>query len=172
MTMNAPFADETPKSRPLTGRHVLLFILAFFGVIITVNMVFLTFAMRTFPGESMKKSYLQGLHYNDILEERAAQAALGWRAEIVRAERVAGDGVIELQLFDEAGAPLTALRVTGELRRPAHSRDDRPLTFAHRGEGAYRASAGALDAGVWALTVQAEGGEDEILDVTGRLEFQ
>lgn len=172
MTMNTPFADEPPSSRSLTGRHVLLFILAFFGVIITVNMIFLTYALRTFPGESMKKSYLQGLHYNDILDERAAQAALGWRAEIVRADRVAGEGVIELQLFDESGAPLSALNVTGELRRPAHSRDDRLLSFAHRGEGLYHASAGPLDAGVWALTVQAEDSAGEILDVTGRLEFQ
>jgi len=38
------------EGRPLTGRKVLLIILAFFGVIITVNLVLAFNAIRTFPG--------------------------------------------------------------------------------------------------------------------------
>ena len=163
MSMNASAA------KGLKGRHVLFTLFGFFGVIFTVNAIFLTYALRTFPGESMKKSYLQGLHYNELLLERAEQAALGWRAELIEAN---GEGVIEVRLTDAAGAPLKGLTVNGELRRIVHARDDRALAFASMGEGRYRAPAGALDPGAWSLTGHAENSAGEELDFTARVDIR
>ena len=154
-------------AKGLKGRHVLFIILGFFGVIIAVNMVFLTFALRTFPGESMTKSYLQGLNYNEVLAERAAQAALGWSAQIVRAGL---DGVIEARLVDADGAPLQGLSVSGELRRIVHDRDDRALAFISMGEGRYRAEAGPLEAGAWVLAARAENAAGETFEFGARIE--
>ncbi len=161
MRLNASVA------KGLTGRHVLLIILGFFGVIIIVNVIFLTFALRTFPGESMKKSYLQGLNYNEVLAERAEQAALGWSAEILR---TGADGVIEVRLLDADGAPLKGLTVAGQLRRIVHDRDDRALSFMSMGEGRYRAEAGALAPGAWRLAARAENPAGETFDFTARIE--
>ena len=167
MSMNASANGLAGKG--FTGRHVLYCMFGFFGVIIAVNMVFLTYALQTFPGESMKKSYLQGLHYNDILAERAEQATLGWRAELVEAN---GEGVIEVRLTDAGGAPLNGLTVNGELRRIVHARDDRALSFTAMGEGLYRAPAGALEPGVWSLTAHAESRAGEALDFTARVDIR
>lgn len=171
MSSDTPLDEREPGGNPLTGRHVLMALLGFFGVIITVNMIFLTFALRSFPGESMKKSYLQGLHYNEILTERAEQAALGWRAELLRADRNGAEGVIELQVFDAAGTPLSGLTVEGELRRPAHSRSDQTLSFMHVGNGVYRTPVSDLAPGAWSLTAQAENAYGDQLDLASRVEF-
>ena len=163
MSMNAPAV------KGFTGRHVLYCLFGFFGVIFAVNAIFLTFALNTFPGESMKKSYLQGLHYNDILTERAEQAALGWRAELVEAS---GEGVIAVRLFGADGAPLKGLAVNGELRRIVHSRDDRVLAFMAMGDGLYRASVDPLAPGAWSLTANAQNATGEALDFTARVDVR
>lgn len=155
-----------------TGRHVIYCLLGFFGVIFSVNAIFLTYALQTFPGESMKKSYLQGLHYNEVLAERAEQAALGWRAEIVGVNAGGEEGVIELRLLDEANRPLRGLTVNAELRRLVHSRDDRELVFVSTGEGLYRAPAGTLEAGVWSLIGHAEDGGGQAFDFTAKVEVR
>ena len=66
----------------LKGWHVLAGMIAFFGVIFSVNAFFITTALRTFPGEETRRSYVQGLAYNDVIAERQAQAALGWSAAV------------------------------------------------------------------------------------------
>lgn len=160
------------SAKSFTGRHVIYCLLGFFGVIITVNAIFLTHAIRTFPGESMKKSYLQGLHYNEVLAERAEQSALGWRAELVRVNAEDEEGVIEVRLLDEADRPLRGLAVRGELRRLVHSRDDQKLAFTPMGDGAYRASADALASGVWSLIGHAENEAGQTFDFTARVEVR
>ena len=171
MSSDAPIHERAAGAKPLTGRHVLMALSGFFGVIFVVNAIFLTFALRSFPGESMKKSYLQGLHYNDILTERAEQAALGWRAELLRADRNGAEGVIELRLLDAAGSPLTGLTLEGQLRRPAHSRSDQALSFIDAGRGVYRTSVSGLAPGAWSLTAQAENAYGDQLDLASRVEF-
>ena len=92
-TDSSPIINDIGKE--LKGWHVLLIMLGFFGVMFAVNGVFLYHAITSFPGEDVKKSYVQGLNYNQTLSARASQADLGWRAE-------AGlrDGTIAFRLFD------------------------------------------------------------------------
>ena len=73
--------ENSGTGRELKGWHVLLIMLAFFGVMFSGNGVFLFHAITSFPGEDVKKSYVQGLSFNDTLADRAAQAELGWLAE-------------------------------------------------------------------------------------------
>ncbi|MEO1305623.1 MAG: FixH family protein, partial [Pseudomonadota bacterium] len=81
--MTAPQSQtlSAPSEKTLKGWHVLLIMLGFFGIMFAVNGVFLYHAITSFPGEDIKKSYVQGLNYNDTLAVRAAQAELGWQAE-------------------------------------------------------------------------------------------
>ena len=136
------------SDRELKGWHVLLIMLGFFGVMFAVNGVFLYHAITSFPGEDVKKSYVQGLNYNDTLATRAAQAELGWTAE-------AGLGVGELvfRLRDRDGAPLSNYAVIGELRRLATQDADQAIVFRARMNGEYVAEAGALAPGQWALRI-------------------
>ncbi|MEQ1868253.1 MAG: FixH family protein, partial [Micropepsaceae bacterium] len=69
-------------ARELKGTHVLIALLAFFGVTLAVNIALATYAISSFSGEDVAKPYQQGLDYNKALEARAAQRDLGWSASI------------------------------------------------------------------------------------------
>jgi len=156
----------------LTGRHVLIGILAFFGVTFAVNAVFLTQALRTFPGEETEKSYLQGLEYNDVLAARAAQAELGWSARLVRASRNDDITVIELAYTGADGAPLRGLSLSGSLRRPADAKLDRDLAFRPAGDGVYRAETEAVAPGLWEVQTVAKDAFGAQFEVEARLTLE
>jgi nitrogen fixation protein FixH len=141
----------------IRGVHVLVAMIAFFGLIIATNVAFSIIAIRSFPGEDAPRAYVQGLRYNETLESRAAQAALRWRASADLVER-AGRAGLEVRLLDAAGAPIAGATVTGELRRPATDRDDRTLAFVSMGDGLYRAELVDLAQGVWRFRGEAQNG--------------
>lgn len=155
----------------LKGWHVLAMLLAFFAAVIGVDVAFSVIAIRTFPGEDVKRSYVQGKHYNETLAARARQAKLGWRATAEISER-AGQPDVVVTFRDAGGMALTDLKVTGVLRRPATDDADRQLTFspARSGvrDGVYVATAPGLAPGVWDLQATAARGGDTF-DVRARL---
>ena len=146
--MKPEMSDGKATSKELKGRHVLYWMLAFFGVIFAVNGVFLYQAITSFPGEDVKKSYVQGLQYNQTLAARAAQTELGWRAE-------AGlDGnIIIFRLADHAGTPISGRPIIAELRRTTSQAEDKVLTFTPREAGEY-AAAHDLEPGLWQLRIK------------------
>lgn len=142
------------KSKPgfqVRGVHVLLGVIAFFGVVIAVDAAFTVMAVRTFPGQVSVTPYEDGLIYNRRLAQLKAQDQLGWRAA---ASAAAGEVV--LTYSDRNGGPVTGLTVTGKLERPATETGRIALKFAERSPGRYAAPAGALS-GAWDLTAEARG---------------
>lgn len=174
MTTKASTSAASATGFVLKGWHVLTVLLAFFAIVIGVDVAFSVIAMRTFPGEDVKRSYVQGNHYNETLAARARQAKLGWRATAEIAAR-GGQRAIVVTFHDAAGAPLNDLKVTGGLRRPATADADRLLTFspaqAGARDGVYVATAPGLAAGVWDLQATAARGGDTF-DVRARLTTQ
>jgi len=148
--------DFEPSENKLKGWHVLLILLGFFGVIFAVNGVFLYHAITSFPGEDVKKSYVQGINYNQTLAARAAQAELGWSAE-------AGvqDDAIVFRLRDAAEQPLSNYSVIGEVRRLAMQDADQVLVFRAAPEGEYFADMDRLEAGQWRLRITVLDNDDE-----------
>lgn len=146
---------STTASAKLSGWHVLAALLAFFAAIIAINIAFAVAAVQTFPGEDEQRSYTQGLHYNDVLAERRAQAEVGWRA---RSELLtAADGVqLAVDLRDRQGAPIENANINATLRWPPSQSGDRVVTFEPQGGGRYVARIGALDAGRWDLRARAQ----------------
>ncbi|OAB60448.1 hypothetical protein AY599_28675 [Leptolyngbya valderiana BDU 20041] len=136
----------------LKGWHVLAAMVAFFGVIFTVNAIFITVALDTFPGEETRRSYVQGLAYNDVIAEREAQAEIGWTA----AANLTATQVL-VAVNDADGAPVTNLALTGVLQHPANMQLDRALAFEELRPGVYASDAQGLDEGLWTLTAEAEG---------------
>jgi nitrogen fixation protein FixH len=152
MTAMTDTSAEKDSGFRIKGWHVLAGMVGFFGVIFTVNAIFITVALDTFPGEDTRRSYVQGLAYNDVLDQRAAQAELGWSASAnLTAERV----LIEVR--DADGAPVRSLRLTGTLRHPADMDLDRALTFTELRAGVYAAGVADLPEGRWELNAEAEG---------------
>ena len=151
------------------GWHVLAAMLAFFGVVIAVNVAFAVIAVRSFPGEDVRRSYLQGLQYNDTLAERRAQADLGWRAAAALVAGAADSAEVRIRLTDRDGAALDALAVVGDLQWPTDARFDRALVFSPIGDGVYVAQAGHVHAGRWRLRAHAESTQTRALDFEAEL---
>ena len=61
--------------RKLTGWHVLAMFVAFFGVIIAVNVTLAWKAIATFPGVEVENGYVASQSFD---KDRAAQKALDW----------------------------------------------------------------------------------------------
>ncbi len=136
------------------GWHVLALLLAFFGAVIAVNVAFAVVAVRSFPGEDVRRSYLQGLEYNQTLTERRAQAARGWGARAALTEDE-GTAVVEVNMIGYDGRPLAALTLNGALRRPTDARLDRDLAFDQLSPGRFAARVSALQPGLWRLRARA-----------------
>ena len=64
--------------RRLTGFHVAGMFVSGFAIIIAVNLVMASSAIRTFPGTEVKNSYVASQSFD---ARRAAQEALGWKAD-------------------------------------------------------------------------------------------
>jgi nitrogen fixation protein FixH len=158
----------TTTSFRLTGGHVLAAMLVFFAAIIAINIAFAVAAVRSFPGEDERRSYTQGLRYNDVLAERRAQAATGWRARSELTSTPFGARLL-LSLHDRTGAPIEGAAINGALRWPPHEGGDRALSFAPQGNGFYAAELGALAPGRWELRARAEDGSGAALDFEAEL---
>src|SRR5262249_26260846 len=99
----------------ITGWHVLAGFVALFVAVTAVDVVVMVAAYRTYSGEVSASPYELGLAYNRQLAQQQAQAGLGWRMTLGFAEPRA----VRLTALGRDGAPLTGLRVTGHLERPA-----------------------------------------------------
>src|SRR5438105_12063754 len=89
--MNKPQA-----ARPLTGRKVLFMLVAFFGVVIGVNMIMMRLAIQTLPGTEVDSAYSASLAYEKEISAARDQNARNWKVD-AHVER-SGQGVATLQV--------------------------------------------------------------------------
>jgi nitrogen fixation protein FixH len=139
--------------RELTGRGVLLWLIGFFVVIIAVNAGFIFLSVDTFRGEDEQKPYLQGIEFNQTLARRAAQARLGWRAEISAIRLASGIIRVAVSLRDSGGAPHTLAAASAELRHPSDENRDRRLALTQIAPGRYVADADGVPSGAWDVVI-------------------
>lgn len=146
--MSAPL----PSTRPpftVKGWHVAAGVVAFFAVVIGVDTVFLTLAYRTHPGQVAPRPYEAGLIYNAELERQRTQAALGWRA----AAEAGPDGLIVV-MQDRDGVPLSGLKVTAVLQRPATEQGRSEMVLTEAAPGRYGGARAGLS-GAWDTRIEA-----------------
>ena len=156
-----------PLPRSVTGRHVLIGLFIFFGIMFVANGFLVYYAVSTFSGGDRPNPYRSGLNYNETIAEAEAQAALGWS---VSTDYDSNAGLLTLRFTDSAEAPVTGLGLSGTLGRPAASHGDRSLTFREWREGVYVSDVG-LDPGNWVLSVESvkQGGGSTIYRLKKRL---
>lgn len=147
----APHPSRAPFR--LNGWHVLAGVTAFFAVVVAVDVSFMVMAIRTFPGQVSVTPYEDGLLYNRHIAQLEAQDRLGWRAAAG-----AEPGQVAIEFRDRDGRPISGLRITGRLERPATETGRIALRFAEAGAGRYLAPAGRID-GTWDLTAEARGSQ-------------
>lgn len=140
--------DRPATGREFTGRHMLVVMLAFFGVIVAVNLTMAMFAQTSWSGFVVQNSYVAGQHFNRKAEEGRRQAMLGWTPELA----VSG-GLLRFSLADEHGRVVPLAGGTATLRRPVGDADDMSVALQPAGE-ALEAQVAAGD-GAWIIEVHA-----------------
>lgn len=142
-------SDTMKPARPLTGKHVLAMFLAFFGVVIAVNMVMFRVATKSFSGIETDSAYRVGLAYNTELEAARQQAALGWAVDA----KVDGERVI-IDVRDKNGSVIPGLEGDVVLAWPADRYLDRKGQIAPREGASYEAKLDKpLPPGQWDVVV-------------------
>ena len=140
----------------LTGKHVLFMFLAFFGVIFIVNGIFLSQAIKSFPGEVSKKSYVQGINYNDTIDEKNRQELLNWKSEIgvSYSDDTPKDAILVARFFDKDDLPLNELQVSAVLNQ--HSSDHKNVSFPMQfyADGEYTHQIDSLETGRWTVHIE------------------
>lgn len=136
-------------TRTFTGRHMAAILTGFFGIVIAVNFIMATNAVRTFGGAVVDNSYVASQRFNGWLAEGRAQDAEGWNAEA----RGASDGALLVVLKDAAG-PIKRATVFVEAEHPLGRLPGRRFSLAPLGDGRY-AAVHALPAGRWRIRIDA-----------------
>jgi len=134
-------------TRHFSGFHMLALIVGFFAVVVGVNMVMATFAVRTFGGTVVDNSYVASQKFNRWLDEAQAQEALAWN---LTAAREGDRAVILLPGLPDATMKATAIHPLG--RAPSIV-----LHFQQVTPGKFR-SAEMLPAGRWRLEIGVQQG--------------
>jgi nitrogen fixation protein FixH len=147
--------ESKAAARPLTGRTVLLLLLAFFGVVIGVNSIMIALAIGTMPGLESEKPYQAGVAYNAEIEAAREQSNRHWTVLSHVSRDAQGRTAISVDARDAGGAPLTGLTVTVRLLRPADQRSDRTIALGESGPGGYQGEAGGVAAGAWDVEIDA-----------------
>jgi len=151
------------KPFTLNGWHVLAGFVFFFGVIFAVNGIFMYQAIHTFPGQTADDPYTAGLEYNRTLAQKAAEAELGWTAEVAK------DGdVVRLIVHDREGRTVEGLNVSGKLEHPATEQGRRMIQLKEVSPGSYQVSMSDMT-GAWDFSATARDKAGHVFEAHRRL---
>lgn len=154
----------THRGFRVTGWGVLASLVAFFVIVVGLDVYFATLAYRTYSGDVASNPYEAGIAFNRTLAQRKRESTLGWQVSI----GLDRPGLVGLAVRDRAGAPLDGLTLSATLTRPATTRDRKVLVFRADGAGRYVATTGPLP-GAWDLEAVATRPDGEQFEVTQRI---
>jgi len=141
--------DSSDKGH-FTGRHMLAIMLAFFAVIIAVNLTMAMVSRTSWSGLVVTNSYIASQEFNGKVADARRQASLGWTAMLA-----IGNGTVRYSLTDSGGRPVAIEGATVTFRRPVGDRQDRTVDLHQVAPGTARAAATVED-GIWIVDVRAE----------------
>jgi nitrogen fixation protein FixH len=160
-------ADQSGEPR-LTGRAVLLMLVAFFGIVIVVNLFMVRAAISTFGGVDTPSSYEAGLEFQAEEEAAAAQNARHWLVTARLLPDSAGAKTLTVDLRDQAGKPVTGTRLEARLAHPVNERRDVTIAMAETTPGIFRGTA-EVDPGQWILDLEVTKGGERLFRSQSRL---
>ncbi|MBK3664672.1 FixH family protein [Bradyrhizobium diazoefficiens] len=149
-------------SKPLTGTKVFLMLVAFFGIVISVNVTMAKLAISTLPGTDVDSPYAAGLAYDREISAAHDQAARKWKVSAHIERYPDGNAVLQVEARDAAGQPVTGLKFGGRLERPTDKRADLAVELAEAGIGIYRGNAASVAPGQWDLVIEGDAKGDRV----------
>jgi nitrogen fixation protein FixH len=144
------------SEKPLTGRKVLVILVAFFGVVIGVNVTMMRLAIGTLPGTDVDSAYTASLGYEKEIAAAHDQNARNWQVDAHIQRGTNGGAMVQVEARDNGGRPMTGLKFQGRLERPTDKRADLPVDLAEVGIGVYRGGAAQVAPGQWDLVLEGD----------------
>ena len=135
-----------PAPRRFTGWHMTAILVGFFTIVIAVNILMATFAVRSFGGVVVENSYVASQKFNGWLDEAARQDALGWEVKVVRQSD-------DHLLVTLRGPKTMPRRIMAVAQHPLGRQPDQNLILSQRGDGRYL-STRPISAGRWRLKLE------------------
>jgi nitrogen fixation protein FixH len=156
------------KTRELTGRAVLYWLIGFFAIVFAVNGVLVQAATSTFRGMETGSSYQAGLIFSQEISSAECQDALHWQVEgkLMRDSR--GDAVLAISARDAQGVPLAGLTASAHLAHPADARLDLAIPMKPAGSGTFRGEEAATP-GQWELIIDLSRGDERLFRSRSRV---
>jgi nitrogen fixation protein FixH len=139
-----------------TGWHMLAILVAFFGVVISVNLTMAYFANSSWSGLVVKNSYVASQSFDKDLAIAREQHAIGWTSEA----KLTRDA-LTVTMKDRNGTPLTGLKVIATLQRPVTESQDVRIELKEGAAGIY-AQQVAIAPGNWTADITAGQGEHAV----------
>lgn len=142
------------RPRHFTGRDMTAILIAFFGMVITVNFTMARYAVRTFGGTVVDNSYVASQEFNSWLRQARRQAKLGWMPVF----ELTADKRISIIVSTHESRPVDAV-LRGTLRHPLGQSPDRDIQFETLGRGRWL-SRSPLPQGRWTVHLTLARGDD------------
>jgi nitrogen fixation protein FixH len=141
--------------RKFTGWHMTGILVAFFTVVVSVNIVMARAAIGTFGGAVVENSYVASQKFNSWLDKAEAQKALGWQVKtgLLPDRRVAVDAFAD-------GRALHGLGIGAVVRHPLGHVPETKLSFVAAGDGRWVSTA-PLPQGRWTVHLAVRRGGDD-----------
>jgi len=135
---------------------VLAMLIAFFGIVIGVNVTMAKLAIKTLPGTDVDSAYTASLGYEKEILAARDQSARNWKVD-AHIERLAGGAaLLQVEARDRDGRPVTGLKFQGRFERPTDKRADLAIALAEVGIGIYRGRLDAVAPGQWDLVLEGD----------------
>jgi nitrogen fixation protein FixH len=157
------------SGKPLTGRMVLVILVAFFGVVIGVNVTMMKLAIATLPGTEVDSAYSASLGYEKEIVAARDQSARNWRVDAHVDRAPDGAALLQVEARDKDGKPVTGLKFQGRFERPADKRADLSVALGEVGIGIYRGRLEAIAGGQWDLVLEGDGASGRMFLSKNRL---
>lgn len=149
------------KPREVTGRMVMICLLAFFGVVFAVNIAMLRAATSTFGGVETESVYRSGILFKREIAAARAQEKLRWQVNGTVTRDGEGRTIVEILVRDPGGFAPSGIDLDALLAHPTDSRHDHHLVLAQSRAGVYRAVEDT-GAGQWNLVINIYRGEERV----------
>ena len=156
------------KTRELTGKHVLLCLLGFFGVVFAVNAIMVKAATSTFGGVETSSSYKAGLMFEREIARAEQQDELHWQVGGRISLSKTGEAALDVSARDAKGVPLEGITGRARLAHPADERRDRMIVLDLSSAGRFHGETQA-EAGQWELIVDLYRGETRVFRSRSRV---
>lgn len=162
---------RSDKPRELTGRKVLLYLVASFAIVFAVNGYMVKAAISTFGGVETQSSYKAGQQFEHEVETAERQAALHWHVDGKLTRDKDGEAVLDVTVRDAQGLPVTGLAALARLAHPADERLDHVVPLHRIGAGAF-SGAVAAKPGQWELMIDLDRGGNRVFRSRSRVSLR